>query len=281
MKRKPAKGPAPAPDVKNPTGAALTAALEFVGSRLRWLEEETPALLADQPYGDGWETWFRVTWSGIRLHFGAQSEELFWMQPPQHVTVVSAFVDQTRVDAHERDNFAETLKVVTNGLRTIVAKHEAFALHPPPPPAKPSLSAVKAFISHGGMKASLAGIEQFLRALGVEPVVVERSGSDAREVHANVDHYRQQCDFAIVIWTKDTETADGVWIPSGSVSMEAGELREQFGPRVVFLAEHGVHLPTLGSTIVYEPFTETNVSSAFQKIVTELSSWGWLRVAVE
>jgi hypothetical protein len=137
---------------------------------------------------------------------------------------------------------------------------------------------INAFISHGGMKPSLAYIEDFLRAIGIEPVVVEKRPSEGREVHANVDKHRSDCDFAIALWTRDIEVAPGEWLPSGSVAVECGELRAQFPDRVIYLRESEVKLPTMLSTLAYETFSEENMGPAYRKIVTELHGWGWLQV---
>jgi predicted nucleotide-binding protein len=122
-------------------------------------------------------------------------------------------------------------------------------------------------------------IQDFLRALGVEPIVVEKRASEGREVHDNVDSYRKQSDFAVILLTKDIQDSEGICHPPGSVEVEMGELRSQFGRRVIYLKEEGVKLPAMASTPVHEPFTEDNMGRAFMKIVTELHGWGWLRVS--
>jgi len=216
--------------------------------------------------------------SGLRHHFGASSAEVAWCIPPSETVILSAFSDPARVAAREVRRQTEKIDHVHAGLKTIIEKYEVLG-----PIAAASASgtavALRAFVSHGGIKHSLSRVEGFLRALGIEPIVVERSASEGREVHENVDHYRSAGDFAVVIWTKDVEVTNGGWLPSGSVAMEAGELRERFGQHIIFLAEKGVMLPTLGKTIVYEEFSEDDIGPAFQKIVIELRAWGWLRVA--
>lgn len=267
-------------DVKNPTGNQLEQGLEFVTQRL----EELPSLKDKEPFGDEYTRWARVTSSGLARYFGKDSEEYAWVYPrtlPKamiHGAYESETNWQARLQREQAKDYAERLTVQSTGLQSILDKH---ALLPESAPAPRLLSerAAKAFISHGGLKPSLTMIEDLLRALGVEPVVVEKRASEAREVHENVDVHKKQCHFAIVLWTKDTQDVQGAWWPSGSIAEEAGALRTEFPRRVIYLKEDGVSLPAMASTIQYQTFTEDNIGPAYFKIVTELKEWGFLRVA--
>jgi predicted nucleotide-binding protein len=180
--------------------------------------------------------------------------------------------------AAERRQYQEILGQKRVGLQSVLARYEVL-----PPASGADISAGKrparAFISHGGEKPSLTMIQDFLRALGVEPIVVEMRASEGRELHDNVDSHRKQSDFAVVLWTRDIEDSQGGWLPSGSVEIEVGELRSQFAGRVIYLREEGVKLPAMASTLVYEQFTEDNMGPAYMKIATELHGWGWLAVS--
>ena len=263
-------------DVKNPSGQALVRAVDFVKQRLPQLEP----LARRKQFSDNWTRWWRATVSGIKQHFGGDSDEYNWVNPLYRPFATIGEEDPQRKAARERKEYGESVKRMRNALQSILDKYEA--LGPTITASETLIQAVvtKAFISHGGRKLSLTRIEDFLRVLGVEPVVVERQSSESREVHHNVDHYRELCDFAIVLWTKDLKDEKGNWHPSGSVSVESGELRMQFKNRVIYLHEAGVSLPAMASSIVFETYTVKNMGPAFQRIVTELREWGWLTVSV-
>lgn len=262
-------------DVKNPGGQALARALDFAKRRLELLKP----LARKKTFSDGWISWWRTTVSGIKEHFGEGSDEYQWVTPRYRPVATLGEESPQRKAARERKEYSEGVKDMRNALHSILDKYEALGDSIGTAEAPKQVAVAKAFISHGGRKPSLATIEDFLRALGVEPIVVGRQGSEGREVHDNVDHYRQPTDFAIVLWTKDFEDSNGNWHPSGSVAVESGELRMQFKNRVIYLREEGVELPAMAGTIVYEPFTNENMAPALQKIVTELHTWGWLKVS--
>lgn len=262
----------PQPDVKRPSGESLRRALAFVKARLEALE----SVPREPPFNDEYTVWARVTSAGLKEYFGEDSDESGWVDAqPLHV---NPFYTAAQQAASDRKRWAEVLQSMRTGLETILAKHEALG-----PATKDNVGVMKgparAFISHGGDKRSLTLVQDFLRALGVEPIVVEKRASEGREVHENVDAYRKRSDFAVILWTKDSEDAQGTWHPSGSVEIEVGELRTQFGGRVIYLKEEGVTLPAMASTLVHEPFTEHNMGPAYLKIVTELHGWEWLTVS--
>jgi predicted nucleotide-binding protein len=189
--------------------------------------------------------------------------------------MVPPMADKTQV---LRPYYLAVLNDKRVGLDSILARYETLG-----PPSADDVAAVrrsaKAFVSHGGQKRSLTLIEDFLRTLGVEPVVAEKRASEGRELHDNVDNYRRQSDFAVILLTKDIRGADDVWHPSGSVEVEVGELKTQFQGRVIYLKEEGVKLPGMVSTLVHETFTDDNMGPAYMKIVTELYGWGWLTIS--
>lgn len=270
------RGPEVERDIRNLIGEQLEKALAFVRQRL----DELPSLRDKEPFGDEYVRWSRVTNSALQQYFGSDSEEWWWVNPPAAaVEWGNAYESDLQRQARLQRQYQERLDEIATGLHSIIDKYAVLAPSAPPVTAVPERPA-RAFISHGGLKPSLTMIEEFLRALGVEPVVVEKRASESREVHDNVDVHRKQCDFAIVLWTKDVEDAQGRWLPSGSVAEEAGGLRNHFPKRVIYLKESGVTLPTMAATIQYQEFTEEKIGPAYFKIVTELKEWGFLTVAV-
>lgn len=269
-------------DIKNPVGEELERALAFVRQRL----DQLPSLRDKEPVGDDYTRWNRVTRSGLAELFGKDSDEYHWLYLPRtrpEVMLRSAYESTAQREVREQrervEGYHSRLADLNTGLQSILDRYQALPRPRPAPSDRPEQTA-RAFISHGGSKASLQMIEEFLRALGVEPVVAEKRASEGRELHENVDVHRRQCDFGIVLWTKDVQDSEGKWLPSGSVAVEMGELRSQFPRRVIYLKEDGVTLPAMASTPQYQPFTDENMGPAYLKIVMELREWGFLRVAV-
>ena len=270
------RGPDVERDIKNPTGDQLEQALAFVRQRL----DELPSLRDKEFLGDDYTRWNRVTNSGLEQLFGLHSEEFSWVNPPAYVVEwPNAYETPPQRQARLERKHQQRLDEIATGLQSILDKYAVLTPRAPSP-GQLSAQQAKAFISHGGSKASLQMIEEFLRALGVEPVVAEKRASEGRELHENVDVHRRQCDFGIVLWTKDIQDSEGRWLPSGSVAVEMGELRSQFPRHVIYLKEDGVTLPAMASTLQYQPFTDENMGPAYLKIVMELREWGFLRVAV-
>ena len=253
----------------------LEQALEFIRSRLKSLEP----LSTREAISDEWVVWRRTTASGLKHFFGEDSDEIRWFAPPPKGVVVPRLETAGQGAARERREYSEWIGESKTALQSILEKYEALGPSIGAPELPKDTAVAKAFISHGGRRPSLTAIEDFLRALGVEPLVVEKRASEGREMHDNVDQYRQLSDFAIVLWTRDVEDAKGKWLASGSVEEESGELRGQFKDRIIYLKEEDVELPAMSGSLVFESFTEDNMAPAFLKIVTELHAWGWLSVA--
>jgi predicted nucleotide-binding protein len=259
-------------DVKSPSGERLREALAFVKARLEAME----SLPMEPPFNDEYTKWARVTSAGVKEYFGQDSDELRWVNAGYGgVAILSSEAQRA---AFERREYPEALQKKRVGLETVLQRYEALAPAPSHDTGAIQRPA-RAFISHGGEKRSLTLIEDFLRALGVEPVVAEKRASEGRELHDNVDSHRKQSDFAVILLTKDIRETEDLWHPSGSVEVEVGELKTQFGSRVIYLKEEGVKLPPMVSTLVHETFTEENMGRAYTKIVTELHGWGWLTVS--
>lgn len=270
-------------DIKKPAGSQLEEALAFV----RQQQDRLAFLCEEMPFGDQYTRWDNVTNSGLAEFFGRDSDEYRWAYPPEAEEAGVFFINshepaaesEAREQRRRVERYHGHLADLNTGLQSILDRYQALP-RPGPTPAARSQETARAFISHGGSKSSLHMIEEFLRALGVEPVVAEKRASEGRELHENVDVHRRQCNFGIVLWTRDVQDSEGKWLPSGSVAVEMGELRSQFPKRVIYLKEDGVTLPAMASTPQYQLFTEKDMSPAYLKIVTELREWGFLRVAV-
>jgi predicted nucleotide-binding protein len=141
-----------------------------------------------------------------------------------------------------------------------------------------SSKSAKAFIAHGGVCEALGKLEDFLRALDVEPLIVEEQASADRSVNTNVEHYLGQADCAIVLATKgDIDGRSGKFLPRGNVLVEAGRFQERFSGRTIYLLEDGASLPSNIREKVWEGFSQDNMDRAFIKIAKELSAFGIIK----
>jgi predicted nucleotide-binding protein len=136
----------------------------------------------------------------------------------------------------------------------------------------------KAFIAHGGESAARDKLEDFLTALGVTPIIVEKQPSEGRSKGKNVEYYLKQCDCAIILATKgDIDGRTGEFIPRGNILNEVGRCQEIFPNRMVYLLEEEVKFPTNIDEKVWERFTEESMDKAFTKIAKEFCAFGLIK----
>ena len=182
-----AKSDAPR-EIKNPSGDRLSEALAFVAERL----ELSSQFVSADPYTDEWQRWLRVTVSGVTEYFGDGSEEFAWSRPPlQRPVITTPFTRPEQEKRRDQSMYNESLSAMRNGLQSILDKHEVIQPVSVPTSPRPEAEVIRAFVSHGGMKPSLDAIERFLRALGVDPIVVERESSEGREVQRHRERRRR------------------------------------------------------------------------------------------
>jgi len=144
----------------------------------------------------------------------------------------------------------------------------------------PPMVPPEAFIAHGGSSDSLRKLTEFLRALGVNPLVVEDQASEDRSANENVEHYLRQADCAIVLATKgDIDGKTGNFLPRGNVLVEAGRFQERFEGRIIYLLEEGATLPSNIREKVWESFTQGNMERAFMKVGKEFTAFGIIKTA--
>ena len=137
----------------------------------------------------------------------------------------------------------------------------------------------KAFIAHGGESNALAKLEEFLDALGVESLIVEKKPSEGRSINQNVERYLEQADCAIVLATKgDIDGQTGEFLPRGSILIEIGRFQERFSEKTVYLLEEDTRFPSNVNEKIWERFTQDNMERAFLKIVKELRAFGIIKV---
>jgi predicted nucleotide-binding protein len=135
-----------------------------------------------------------------------------------------------------------------------------------------------AFIAHGGKTAARDKLQDFLMALGVTPIIVEKQPSQGRSKDKNVEHYLKQCDCAIILATKgDIDGRTGEFIPRGNILIEIGRSQEILPDRMIYLLEEGAKFPTDIDEKVWERFTKESMDKAFTKIAKEFRAFGLIR----
>ena len=135
--------------------------------------------------------------------------------------------------------------------------------------------AAKVFISHGKETQALTKVERFVRALGLEPVVVMRGPSEGMAVDDLVETRMSESDSAIILATADEEVA-GRRPPRPNVIHEIGLAQEKLENRVIYLKEEGCEFPSNVAPKVWENFRQDNMEAAFDKISKELRAFGFL-----
>lgn len=134
----------------------------------------------------------------------------------------------------------------------------------------------KAFISHGKESAALNKLEEFLRALGVEPLIVKEQPSLDKTVDDKVNFYLDQADFVVILATGDDEI-DGKLHPRQNVVHEIGLAQKTHTGKIIYLLEAGAEFPSNISPKVWERFKQRNMMRAFLCIVKELRAYGMLK----
>lgn len=133
----------------------------------------------------------------------------------------------------------------------------------------------RVFISHGVEGQALMKIERFIRALGLQPIVVVRGPSEGMSVDDLVEKRMSESDCAIILATAD-EQVDKRRQPRPNVIHEIGLAQEKFKKKVIYLKEDDCEFPSNVRPKVWGNFTQDNMEKAFEKISAELRSYGLL-----
>lgn len=130
------------------------------------------------------------------------------------------------------------------------------------------------FISHGGKnpeeKQVLDKTMLFLKALMVNPVVVELEPSGNLDVNTQVREKLHLCEYAVILATLDRDLIN-VKRTRENIINEIGLCQEFLNDHMVCLIEEGCTFPTNVNS-VYERFTPECMDRAFIKIATELKA---------
>jgi len=128
------------------------------------------------------------------------------------------------------------------------------------------------FISHGTETSALAKVERFVRAMGLNPVIVARGPSKGKAVDDVVEERLKECACAIILATAD-EAIGGRRQPRPNVIHEIGLAQEVLKDRLIYLKEEGCEFPSNVAPKIWETFSQGNMEAAFEKIVKELRAF--------
>ncbi len=133
------------------------------------------------------------------------------------------------------------------------------------------------FISHGRPSLALDRLKDFIRALGLVPVVVAEQASQGMSLDSKVVTYLKPCAAAIILATGDDSIEGSVKSqPRQNVIHEVGLAQQLLADRLIYLLEEDTEFPSNIAPKVYERFTDGNLTLAFIAIARDLRAFGVL-----
>lgn len=215
----------------------------------------------------GFQLWHDNVQNIIKAALDADDLKRFSSWRPVHVR--GMFPD----DVYQKD-YLDRLTDYETALLSIIQKHEMLGVETKPPTT--TELPPKAFISHGKESVALNKLEEFLRALGVEPLIVKEQPSLDKTVDDKVNYYLNQADFVVTLATGD-DKIEGKLHPRQNVIHEIGLAQNTHAGKIIYLLEEGTEFPSNIRPKVYEPFKQRNMMNAFLHIAKELRAYGILR----
>lgn len=161
-----------------------------------------------------------------------------------------------------------------NVLKSVLQNYEILGFEKRPP--KTMELPPKAFISHGKESVALSKLEEFLRALGVDPLIVKEQPSLDKTVDDKVNFYLDQADFVVILATGD-DKIEGKLHPRQNVVHEIGLAQKTHTGKIIYLLEAGAEFPSNISPKVWERFKQRNMMKTFLCIAKELRAYGMLK----
>ena len=222
--------------------------------------------LEELPYSnDEYPLWHKVIEGVLREVFGSNSHE--------YRDFAQAYSHVSHMGEDKQRKYSEELEMRKTALLSIIQVHELVGIDTKPlvgqqPP--------KAFIAHGKKSVALTKLQEFLRALGVEPLVVKEQPSLDKTLDDKVNYYLSQADFVIILATADDKVGEKLQ-PRQNVIHEIGLAQKTHGGKIIYLLEEGAEFPSNIRPKVYEPFKQRNMMNAFLHIAKELRAYGILK----
>jgi len=121
-------------------------------------------------------------------------------------------------------------------------------------------------------------LNNFVRAIGLIPVIVMEQPSQGMSLDDKVIAYMQTCAAAIILATGDDKVEGGEHLqPRQNVIHEIGIAQQVLTNRITYLLEEGTEFPSNIVPKVYERFTNNKLGKAFIAIVRDLRAFGILQ----
>jgi predicted nucleotide-binding protein len=178
-------------------------------------------------------------------------------------------------DVYQNDYLGELTDYET-ALKSIIQKYVILGIETPA--TQYIISAElppKAFISHGKESVALTKIEKFLRALGIEPLIVKEQPSLDKTTDDKVNYYLSQANFVIILATGDDKIEDKLH-PRQNVIHEIGLAQKTHSGKIIYLLEENTEFPSNISPKVWERFNQENMENVFLRIIIELRGFQML-----
>ena len=232
-------------------------------------------------WSPGFTVWLKACESSVEAIFGSSSDALLSFKG----ICFLPRLDQQFANARERRK-AE-LTWFDSGLRfahsTLVGyRYSVERLAP----EEPERGTRYIFISHGGPTMThVQLVQDFLGALGLEPVVVRDRPNLSLSVNEKVRFYMELCIGAVALATVEDETIaneqrtrPNEQRTRPNVENEIGMLQAapNIGSRIIYLKEPNVTFASNYQEKVWIPFTKERVQDSFINIAKELRAFGFV-----
>jgi len=250
---------------------------------LRQLIEEIPSIREAGRYSGTHLRWLQNTLFEATRMFGSRSvvpanlQQLTWSMPNGVLPVMPPWELRDYIDSKHVEHFEKDIERAQGFLQSAIDQLERVGLDQLRQESGYVVapSAKKVFISHGHAEDVLRRVEDYVRALGLEPVVVKRLASGGEAIDDLVEKRMEECQAAIILATGDDDV-NGRKQPRPNVIHEIGLAQRALQNRVVYLKEQGCDFPSNVAPKVWEEFNRADLSSAFEKIAKELRGFGLL-----
>ena len=222
----------------------------------------------------GFTVWLKACESSVEAIFGSSSDALLSFKG----ICFLPRLDQQFANARERRKAEITW--FDSGLRfahsTLVGyRYSVERLAP----EEPERGTRYIFISHGGPTMThVQLVQDFLGALGLEPVVVRDRPNLNLSVNEKVRSYMGLCIGAVALATVEDETIANEQRTRPNVENEIGMLQTapNIGSRIIYLKEANVTFASNYQEKVWIPFTKERVQDSFINIAKELRAFGFV-----
>ena len=250
-------------------------ALETVGELLDELNEIVESAKRDQDYVTAearLDRWKLRAQMDLRKAIGASEASRFSQDNVVNVRYADPALNVTRP--------AETYRAYLTSLKEELISHPESVFAPAstadsievPIVAQTQTNRPDVFIAHGGDTPLRDKLELFLWRAGYRPFIVDTMPSLGMNPDAKVDHYLDQCTFAVILAeAHNASSQDEKKTPRLNVIDEITRVRKTLDSRFVLLLEEGLVLPSNQSgSLTWEPFHRDSFDKALAAIYREL-----------